>query len=414
MNREPAQAPVTERGRGAVAIVRHSFYPSELNVKREAEALRDAGFEVHVVCLRDRSETARAVIDGVEVYRLPVGHRRGQVLRYLWEYNAFFVLASMKLASLHRRHRFVTVQVNTMPDYLVFAALYPKLTGARVVLHLHEPIPELFQTMFPNRWYTRPFIWLITRVEQGSIRFASRVLTVTEQMRSNYVSRGADGSKITVVVNVPDDRDFRLERWAHLRDRIAATKSEERARGVFRVLTHGAVEERYGFDTIVHAVARARAQVPGIQFRFMGAGEFLPDVGRIAETLNVTDCVTHLGFVPFEQMIEEILLADVCVVAVKKNPYSVLVHTNKMYEYIALGRPVIASRLDSVAAYFADDALTYFEPGDDEDLARKLRWAAEHPEELARHVGAAAAVYARYRWERERWHYLGVHGVSPA
>jgi glycosyltransferase involved in cell wall biosynthesis len=125
----------------------------------------------------------------------------------------------------------------------------------------------------------------------------------------------------------------------------------------------------------------------------------------------VADRVVHLGFVPFERMIEEILLADVCVVAVKKNPYSALVHTNKMYEYIALGKPVIASRLDSVAAYFPDDALAYFSPGDDEDLARRLQWAAEHPEELARHVGAATAVYARYRWERERWHYLGVHGV---
>ncbi len=414
MSRGPAPSPASTHGRGAVAIVRHSFYPSELNVKREAEALRDAGFEVHVVCLRNRGETTRATIDGIEVYRLPVGHRRGQVLRYLWEYNAFFVLASVKLGSLHRHHRFVTVQVNTMPDYLVFAALYPKLTGARVVLHLHEPVPELFQTMFPDRWYTRPFIWLITRVEQVSIRFANDALTVTEQMRTNYGSRGADVSKITVVVNVPDDRDFRLERWAHLRERIAAIKAEERARGVFRVLTHGAIEERYGFDTIVHAVARASEHVPKIQFRYMGTGEYLPDVHRIAETLNVTDRVMHLGFLPFEQMIEEILLADVCVVAVKKNPYSVLVHTNKMYEYIALGRPVIASRLDSVAAYFTEEALTFFEPGDDEDLAQKLRWAAESPDETARRVDAATAAYAEYRWERERWQYLGVHGVSRA
>ena len=114
-----------------------------------------------------------------------------------------------------------------------------------------------------------------------------------------------------------------------------------------------------------------------------------------------------------EGLPEEILLADVCVVAVKKNPYSVLVHTNKMYEYIALGRPVIASRLDSVAAYFSEEALTFFEAGNDDDLAQKLRWAAERPEELARRVSAAAAVYTRHRWDRERRLYLGVHGVSP-
>jgi glycosyltransferase involved in cell wall biosynthesis len=398
--------------RRAVAIVRHSFYPFELNVKREAEALRDAGFDVHVICLRGAGEAARETIEGVEVYRLPVTHRRGKILRYLWEYNAFFVLASSKLARLHRKHRFAAVQVNTMPDYLVFAAWYPKRSGARVVLHLHEPVPELFQTMFPNRWYTPFFVWVVTRGEQAAIRFADRVLTVTDQMRDNYVRRGADASKFAVVVNVPDDRLFRRERYADLRPRVEAIKSEERTRGVFRVLTHGAIEERYGFDTIVRAIAHARERVPGIQFRFMGAGEYLDEVKELARELGVSDRVHHLGFVPFEQMVEEILLADVCVVAVKRNAYSVLVHTNKMYEYMALGRPVIASRLDAVAAYAPRDAVLYFEPGDAADLADKLAAAAAHPDDVARRVERADAVYESLRWEREKRRYLACYGTT--
>ncbi len=399
--------------RRAIAIVRHSFYPFELNVKREAEALRDAGFDVHVICLRGPGEKARETVDGVEVYRLPVGHKRGKILRYVWEYNAFFVLASWKLARLHRAHRFVAVQVNTMPDYLVFVALYPKLNGAKVVLHLHEPIPELFETMFPDRWYTRPFVWAVTRVEQASIKFADRALTVTEQMRDNYARRGADASKITVVVNVPDDRHFRREQYAHLRPRIEAIKMEERTRGVFRILTHGAIEERYGFDTIVRALAMAKERVPGVQFRFMGAGEFLEPVKELAASLGVGDRVQHLGFVPFEQMIEEILLADVCVVAVKASPYSVLVHTNKMYEYMALERPVIASRLGSVAAYADSDTLVFFEPGNADDLAEKFVWAAAHRDELARRVDRANATYERLRWEKEKQAYLSEYREFP-
>ena len=395
--------------RRSVAIVRHSYYPLELNVKREAEALRDAGFGVHVICLRGDDEAPRETIEGVEVYRLPVAHRRGKILRYLWEYNAFFVLASSKLARLHRKHRFVAVQVNTMPDYLVFAALYPKLTGAKVVLHLHEPVPELFRTMFPYRWYTRAFLWVVTRGEQASIRFADRALTVTDQMRDNYVRRGADASKFTVVVNVPDDRHFARERYQHLRARVDAVKTDERARGVFRVLTHGAIEERYGFDTIVRAVALAKERESGIQFRFMGAGEYLADVQRLALELGVRDRVHHLGFVPFEHMIEEILLADVCVVAVKKNAYSVLVHTNKMYEYIALERPVVASRLDSVAAYFDDGSLSFFEPDNAQDLAEKLLAAAAQPDELTRRVARATARYEQLRWEKEKRNYLSAY-----
>jgi glycosyltransferase involved in cell wall biosynthesis len=400
---------VSPREGRRVAIVRHSFYPFELNVKREAEALRDAGFDVDVICLRNRGEAGREAIEGVRVHRLPVGHRRGKILRYLWEYNAFFLLASIKLARLHRRQRFFAVQVNTMPDYLVFTALYPKLTGARVVLHLHEPVPELFETMFGARWYTGPFIALVKLAEKVSIHFADRVLTVTNQMKYNYAGRGASPGKITVIVNVPDDRLFRLDRYQLLREKVARIKAEEQARGVFRVLTHGAVEERYGFDTIVMAVARARADIPGVQFRFMGNGDYVREVLELAAREGVGDRVSHLGFVPFEQMIEEILLADACVVAVKRNAYSVLVHTNKMYEYIALHRPVIASRLDSVAAYFPDDALLYFRPGDDADLAAKLRHAVARPEESERRVRAATTIYERLRWEQEKEIYLGVY-----
>lgn len=393
--------------RRSIAIVRHSFYPFELNVRREAEALRDQGFDVTVICLRGKDEAARETVDGVDVHRLPVSHRRGSISRYLFEYNAFFVLASWRLARLHRRRRFVAVQVNTMPDYLVFAALYPKRTGARVVLHLHEPVPELFATMFPGRWFTPGFVRVLSWVEQRAIRFADRVITVTDQMRDNFVRRGADASKFTVVVNVPDDRYFRFELYEDLARRTRAAREDEAARGAFRVVTHGAIEERYGYDTIVRAVAAVRGDVPGVEFRFMGGGDYLDEVTRLADSLGVGDRVHYLGFVPFEKMIEEILLADVCVVAVKESPYSVLVHTNKMYEYMAMQRPIIASRLASVAAYAPDDAVLFFPPGDSDALAGQIRWAATHPEALAARVDKTTAFYESVRWARERARYTG-------
>jgi len=394
--------------RGSVCIVRHSFYPFELNVKREAEALLEDGFRVHVICLRDRGESARESVDGVEVHRLPVGHRRGRIARYLFEYNAFFVLASFKLMSLDLKHRFRAIQVNTMPDYLVFATLVPKLAGAKVVLHMHEPMPELFGTMFDG-WVRGPFIGAIKLAEKLSLKYADRVLTVTREMRDNFGARGADVNKITVIVNVPDDRLFRLDRLEDLVEKTAETRREERRKGKFRVLCHGAIEERYGLDLIVRAVARVKDEIPGIEFRFMGKGGDLPRVQALAAELCVDDRLNYLGFVSFDDMIAEILAADVTVVPVRKNPYSVLVHTNKMYEYMALQRPLVASRLDSVAAYFPDDSIVFFEPGSDEDLADKLRYVFAHPDEMRARVDSATEIYETYRWEREKRKYLGVY-----
>jgi len=401
-------AGIEPSAKGAVCILRHSSYPAELNVRREAEALLRHGFEVHVVCLREEAQPAQEMVGGVQVRRLPVRHRRGKIARYLFEYNAFFLLASFELLKLHLRRGLRAIQVNTMPDYLVFAALIPRLVGVKVVLHLHEPMPELFATMFPQRrhaWLRRIIRWS----ERLSLAFADRVLTVTNEMLENVSQRGADVSKITVIVNVPDDNLFRQARTRLVSDGVRTEDQGGDRQSRFRILCHGSIEERYGFDLIVRAVARLALDCPGIEFRFMGKGDYVPQILALAKQLKVESRVTYLGYVPFETMIAEILSADVTVVPMRRNPYSVLVHTNKMFEYLALERPVVASRLNSVASYFPDDAILYFNPDDETDLALRLREVFTSPEAAAKRVRNATALYEGYRWTHEKRKYLAVY-----
>jgi glycosyltransferase involved in cell wall biosynthesis len=395
-------------GKGNVCIVRHGFYPSELSVKREAEALREDGYCVHVVCLRQQGEAAHEIVDGIHVRRVPIGHRRGKIVRYLFEYNAFFAVASLELIKLHLRHRLRAVQVNTMPDYLVFCTVPVRLVGVKVILHMHEPMPELFGTLFDETRH-RQLHFMVKLAERLSLAYADRALTVTAEMRQNLGRRGADLSKITVILNVPDDRMFHPNRYIHLEGRVARAKEEDRRAGVFRLLCHGTIEQRYGLDLVVDAVARLKNAIPGVQFRFMGQGEYLAAILARAEELGVSSHVHHLGFVPFETMIEEILCADVTIVPMRRNPYSTLVHTNKMYEYMALGRPIIAARLASVLSYFPEDTLLYFDPGDEDDLAERVLYVFYNPEEVQSRIRRTTEIYHIYRWEREKGKYLAVY-----
>jgi hypothetical protein len=123
--------------RPAVCIVRHNYYP-DTHVRRDAEALVDAGYDVSVVALRKANQPSRERLDGVEVHRLPVQHVRGSTLRYAWEYASFALLAFLTVAWLHLRSRFRVVEVDNMPDLLVFSALVPKLFGARVILYIRS------------------------------------------------------------------------------------------------------------------------------------------------------------------------------------------------------------------------------------------------------------------------------------
>jgi glycosyltransferase involved in cell wall biosynthesis len=386
--------------RPRACIVRHSYYPAELNVKREAEALLEAGFDVQVICLRDRGEASREVVDGVNVRRLPVRHRREGVGRYLFEYGSIFLLAAATLTALHMLRRFDAVQVNTMPDWLVFSALVPRLTGARVVLHMHEPMPELWRTSFAGRAFSGPIEKAILAAERWSLRFAHRALTVTETLKARFVERGADPDKITVVLNVPDDRLFDRDRWKHLAPAV-------REEGLFRLVSHGALEERYGITTILDAVRLARKEVPGLRLTLMGKGRMEPEVRRWIETEGLEPHVHFPGYVDFETMIARILEADAGVVAQLENSYSRLIHTNKMFEYVALGVPVIAARLEAVRTTFGDESFAYFRPGDAGDLARAIVQAAFDPARLASLARAAGAVYREHRWSREKKRYLG-------
>ena len=81
------------------------------------------------------------------ITRVPIRHRPGAgTARRLAEYVAFFPLIGFGLGALRLCRRFDLVQINSVPDVLV--ALLPRLTGARVLLDLQEPLPELFAT----RW----------------------------------------------------------------------------------------------------------------------------------------------------------------------------------------------------------------------------------------------------------------------
>jgi hypothetical protein len=169
------EAKYSADSKGSLCIVRHGYYPSELNVKREAEALLHAGYDVHVLCLRRNWEKPRETVGGIHVRRLPVEHQRGKISRYLFEYNAFFILASLELLRLHAHRQLRAVQINTMPDYLVFTTLLPRLLGTKIVLHMHEPMPELFETIFPDARY-RPIIRSLCWVERLSLAYADSVI----------------------------------------------------------------------------------------------------------------------------------------------------------------------------------------------------------------------------------------------
>jgi glycosyltransferase involved in cell wall biosynthesis len=377
----------------SVCIVRQRDY-YELSLRREAEALRDVGYDVDVICLRGPGDLPVEVVNGVRLHRLPFRRRRSGAAAQVLDYLTFFLAASIKVARLHADRRYRVVQANSMPDFLAFTAVLPRLSGAKVVAFMKEPTPELGQTLYESTRLTR----LLQRVEQIVLRYVDLAFTVTQELKDTYVARGANPDKIVVVLNGPDER--------HILQFAADVRPDPR---YFTAICHGLVEERYGQDTMVEAVRLASQRVPTLRLRITGTGGGVKDLLRRIDEAGVGDRVEYLGWLAMPDLVRELQASDVGIVAQKTSPYSNLVHTNKMYEYMLLDRPVIASRLRSTSNYFDDSAVEYFEPDSAESLAEAL--VRLHDDRERRHSLASRArqLYAEYGWTRQRQIYLGAY-----
>jgi glycosyltransferase involved in cell wall biosynthesis len=379
-----------------ICVIRQGFYPLDPRVRREVLALEGAGYEVDVICLRRPEEAGRERIGKVTVHRVSIASRGGGKARYLFEYAGFMVVAAFLAGLLHFKRRFDVVQVNSMPDTLVFAAIVPKLLGAPVLLDLHECMPEFYAVKYEVAMQHRA-VRILGWFEQAAIRFADSVFTCTDQMREAFEGRGAARGRIGVIMNSANEDIFDPDRHAP-----AARLSEE-----FRLICHGSIEPRYGIDTIVRAVARLKDDIPGLRLAIYGEGSALNDIQGLIRTLQVEDRVYVAGgMVPMEELLRAMAAADAGVVAVRRNIFRDLTHCNKMFDFITMRKPALVSRTRSVEAYFDDSCFQMFTSGDEVDLARAINELYSEPGLRDRLVLNALRANEPYRWPHQRALYL--------
>jgi len=393
---------------GHVGVIRYGFFPADRGVRREVEELRAEGFNVCVVCRRDERQAAVETIDGIHIHRLPVGGRGDSLWSYLVSTKVFCLLATLRLVWLHQRKPFQFVQVNNPPDYLTAVAIVLRLLGAKIILRVQQPVPEHFEVRY-SKWYHKPISRVLRLTETVSVKVSDRVIVQNRRIRDRLGERGADLNKIAMVMDVIADSAIRLDEHQLLVDKITDARKGERRQGIFTIVTHLPVERDSGVDMVVKAVARLQDRLPGLAYRLIGGGSYIARVLRLAQEMNVSDRVQFVGALGIDEMIGEILTADIGIVPVKKNPYTDLLHSTTIYDYIAMGKPIIASRLEALTAYFAEDSLIYFESEDADDLAEKIYSVFAYPEDVGIRVSNTSDIYDAHRWERERKKYVGVY-----
>ncbi|OGG48162.1 MAG: hypothetical protein A3F84_23015 [Candidatus Handelsmanbacteria bacterium RIFCSPLOWO2_12_FULL_64_10] len=384
-----------------ICAVAYTYYLSDPRVRREAEALAQRGDQVCCICLDD-SERDRQ-IRGVRLYRIPLRRYRGtHFIFYMASYVVFFGLASLVLTFLTFWKGLQIVHVHTMPDFMVFASALPRLLGVKVILDIHDTMPELYAEKFDIS-FDHPLIRIIKQVEVLSAQFAHRVITVSEPVKNLLATHGIPPAKIAVLMNLADDSIFY--------PRVSHRKSEE----TFRLMYHGTVTRRHGIDVALQAVAQVRQDIPKIRFDVYGNGDYLTEAMSLSSRLGLDGCVFfNQAFIPIEELPDRIEGADVGIVPIRNDRATRYMLPVKLLEYLAMEKPTVVSRIEVVEYYMDCATVEFAEPENPQSLAegiKKLYYSVERRAELKAN---ARRFKQRYCWSRQKETFFKViDDVSP-
>jgi glycosyltransferase involved in cell wall biosynthesis len=396
-----------EKRKTAVYMVAYTYYPTDPRVRREAETLASLeDFEVRVVVPKSGDVPRTTQSDGVNVVELNVCRYRGKsFFAYLLSYLKFLFAAFCDCTRLTLGGRIDVVHIHTMPDFLIFSAVVPRLLGRKVILDIHDSVPETYIGKFKKN--SSLMFRVLCLEETVCCRMAHRVICVNHPQRDVLVSRGIPEQKISVSMNVPD------ERWFH---RDSNGGSERTVPDSFNLVFHGTLAKRLGVDLTIHAISKLNGSIPGLKFHIIGTGDDQQELVALTENLGLGSSVQFHGPVPIENLASALGPMQLGIISNRKNIATELMLPVKMLEYISLDIPVIAPPLKAIRHYFSDDMLNYFDVENVDSLSSAILDSYQNEEKRRRQIKNARNFLDQYGWVRQKQDLIGLYrsmALSP-
>ena len=378
--------------RRILIIVENLPVPFDRRVWQEATTLREAGYEVSVICpIGTGHESRYEVIDGVHIYRHPLPIEASGALGYVLEYSsALFWEFALALRVFFARG-FDAIHACNPPDTIFLIGGFFKLFGKKFLFDHHDINPELYKAKFGRRG---PFYFLLRLLERCTFAVASVSIATNESYRRIAIERGKMRPEdVFVVRSGPDLWRIRV---------LPCVESLKRGRK-YLVGYVGVMGKQEGIDYLLRAAKIINSEMgrTDVQFGLVGGGTELEPLKSYANELGLSEYVTFTGRVSDREMLEMLNTADVCVnpdVANEMNDKSTM---NKIMEYMALGKPVVQFSLTE-GWYSAREASLYANKNDERDLAVKIVELLDDPERRSRmgQIGRAR-VESELEWRHQ-------------
>lgn len=382
----------SESGQLRACFLYYMIFNNSALLYREAKALAEKGYEIDIVALRRFPEDKVYLkFHDLNIYQIqarPASELNFKVyfLRVIW----FFIKSTLLLSYWGIRRGYDLVHVTSPPDFMVFAALVPKLLGAKIILDIHDIGPELYMRKLAAN-EDRLIIKTLKIIEKISARFSDHVITVTEFWRQKLVDRSISDDRCTVLLNVPDSEVFRP---------LATNRHKEAKR--FNLFYHGSMEEHFGVDTLLQAMPLIAEKIPQVKLHIYGGGRLEDNFKDYALKNGLNGHVVFLGRVPFYNLPKILVDADVGIVPTKGSVFSEETVSMKSFEYLFLGIPIIISRTKAHCYYYDNSMVKFFEPGNQHELAEAVISLHQNNGEKENMMANARKFIEKYGWDESK------------
>ncbi len=329
-------------------VVENLPVPLDRRVWQEACALRDAGYQVVVICPQMRGYTQpEEQLEGIQIYRHWISEEAGGFAGFVREYVSA-LWGEWRLAwKAWRRHRFQLIHLCNPPDLLFLVAWpFKWLFGVRVIYDVHDVWPEMFEAKFGGRGL---FYWAVRLAERLTYACADVALATNQSVRQIALERGRKPpGNVFVVRTAP--KIAGLDRAPD-----PALKRKKRYLVGYVGVMGNADGVSYLIDAAAHLVHKLGRD--DIQFLLMGTG---PEYARLVQQrdrLGLSEHVDLPGRVSNEFLFTALRTMDVGVSCDPINGYNDHCTMNKVLEYMAFAKPQVMFALQEGRASAGEAAL---------------------------------------------------------
>ena len=378
-----------------VCMIAYTFYENDGRVMRYAETLVKRGDHVDVIALRWKGKSSYETINGVNVYKIQQRSldEKGK-FSYLFKLLLFFVRSSFFVTCQHFKRHYDLIHVHSVPDFEVFATLIPKLWGAKIILDIHDIVPEFYASKF--RTEKNSFVFrLLLFIERISGSYADHVIIANHIWQKTLVNRSVSKDKCTVILNYPDESIFYKR---------TCPKNE----GKFILMYPGTVNWHQGLDIAIKALALIKDQCKNVELHIYGSGQNSDSLLHLIEELDLQERVILNGFLPISQIAQIMASADIGIVPKRNDPFGGEAFSTKIFEFMSLGVPVIVSKTKIDDYYFNDSLVQFFKPEDEIDLARCIRLLVNNKELRDKLIENSNIFIRDYSWDVKKNEYLKI------